>query len=135
MALFKVSRGDSSRISTDITPFHDGWVYLTNDGGFYVDATINEEAKRIHINPKSESISATLSASGWSGNTQIVMIPGLSANAGGYAGLPMNIPDAALQAATDASLRVTGKAEGQITVTAKGTIPTVDIPIVVVVTP
>lgn len=135
MALFKVARGDSSRISTDVTPFHDGWVYLTNDGGFYVDATINNEAKRIHINPKNKTISCILPASGWSGNTQTVAVPGLSADADGYTCLTTNISDEALQAATAANLRVTGQAEGQITVTAKGTVPTVDIPIAVVVTP
>ena len=33
MALFKILKGDSSRISTDVTPFHDGWAYFTPDAG------------------------------------------------------------------------------------------------------
>ena len=38
MSLFKVLRGDSSRISTDVTPFHDGYAYFTpDDGSFYID--------------------------------------------------------------------------------------------------
>lgn len=35
--LFKILQGDKSRISLDITPFHEGWCYVTTDGGFYVD--------------------------------------------------------------------------------------------------
>ncbi len=52
MALFKILRGDSSKISTDITPFHDGWCYFTaDDGGFYIDVTVNGENHRVRINP------------------------------------------------------------------------------------
>ena len=41
MALFKILKGDSSRISTDVTPFHDGYAYFTpDDGGFYIDSEI-----------------------------------------------------------------------------------------------
>lgn len=38
--LFKILQGDKSRISLDITPFHEGWCYVTSDGGFYVDMNI-----------------------------------------------------------------------------------------------
>ena len=52
MALFKILKGDSSRISTDVTPFHDGWAYFTpDDGGFYIDSEDNGEQKRHRINP------------------------------------------------------------------------------------
>lgn len=51
MAQFNIVKGDSSRISTDITPFQEGRFYLTNDGGLYVDAVVNGENKRIHLNP------------------------------------------------------------------------------------
>ena len=50
MALFKIMRGDSSRISTDVTAFHDGYAYFTpDDGGFYIDAEYNGEQKRYRI--------------------------------------------------------------------------------------
>lgn len=134
MALCKSLRGDSSRISTDITPFHDGYAYLTtDDGGFYMDATTPEGNKRIHINPKDRDVGATLSASGWDGNSQTVSIEGLTANQNGYAGLPQNINDTALAAAKAAELRVTGQGSGTLTITAKGKVPTVDIPILVVI--
>lgn len=40
MALFKILHGDSSRIDTTTTPFHEGFCYVTNDGYFYVDMNI-----------------------------------------------------------------------------------------------
>ena len=53
MALLKALRGDSSRISTSNTPFHDGYAYLTtDDGGFYIDATTAKGNERIRVNPK-----------------------------------------------------------------------------------
>ena len=41
--LFKILQGDKSRISLDITPFHEGWCYVTTDGGFYVDMNVGTE--------------------------------------------------------------------------------------------
>lgn len=40
MALFKMLQGDESNISLDVTPFHEGWVYITNTGYFYVDLNV-----------------------------------------------------------------------------------------------
>lgn len=51
MADFKVLRGESSRISSDVTPIQDGQVYFTqDDGGLYIDT----EEKRTRINPPSQ---------------------------------------------------------------------------------
>lgn len=38
--LFKILHGDPSKISLDITPFHEGWCYVTHDGYFYVDLNV-----------------------------------------------------------------------------------------------
>ena len=46
--LFKILHGDKSRISTDITPYHEGYCYVTHDGYFYVD--MNNE--RVKLNAK-----------------------------------------------------------------------------------
>ena len=46
--LFKILHGDSARISTDITPYHEGYCYVTYDGDFYVD--MNNE--RVKLNAK-----------------------------------------------------------------------------------
>ena len=54
MALFKILKGDSANISTDITPFHEGWCYITYDGYFYIDINIgtaeNPNNQRIKLN-------------------------------------------------------------------------------------
>lgn len=134
MALFKALRGDSSRISTDITPFHDGYAYLTtDDGGFYIDAATSSGNQRIRINPKDRNVTCTLLATGWSGGSQTVAVDGLGAEQNGEASLPQNISAEALSAARAALLRVTGQAAGSITITAEGETPTVDIPILVVI--
>ena len=46
--LFKILHGDASRISTDITPYHEGYCYVTHSGEFYVD--MNNE--RVKLNAK-----------------------------------------------------------------------------------
>lgn len=46
--LFKILHGDASRISTNITPYHEGYCYVTHNGDFYVD--MNNE--RVKLNAK-----------------------------------------------------------------------------------
>lgn len=54
--LFKILHGDASRISTDITPFHEGYCYVTHDGYMYVDMNIGTKEspnnQRIKLNAK-----------------------------------------------------------------------------------
>lgn len=40
MSLFKILHGDEERISTEITPFHENWCYVTHNGRFFVDMNI-----------------------------------------------------------------------------------------------
>lgn len=51
MSLFKPLKGDSSRISLDVTPFHDGWAYFTTDDGcLYIDCVTQDGTqKRIRV--------------------------------------------------------------------------------------
>ena len=52
--LFKILHGDTSRISTNITPYHEGYCYVTYDGGFYVDMNderVNLNAKEVYVGP------------------------------------------------------------------------------------
>lgn len=56
MSDFRILKGDSSRIGTETTPFHDGHVYFTpNDGGLYIDSQDGDSQNRVHINPKDAS--------------------------------------------------------------------------------
>lgn len=69
--LFKISHGDSSRISTTATPLHPGWCWFTDDDGkFYIDSADEDggNAKRTCINP--DAVGAfvkNFTAGNWSG--------------------------------------------------------------------
>jgi lysophospholipase L1-like esterase len=40
MATFKMLHGDETNISLDVTPFHEGWAYITSNGYYYVDLNV-----------------------------------------------------------------------------------------------
>lgn len=137
MALFKILKGDSSRISTDVTPFHDGYAYFTpDDGGFYIDSEDNGEQKRHRINPVNSSgstaVSATLLSGGWSSGEQTLQISGVTAESNGVIGLSQSVSDAEMESAKNAELYVCGQGTGTITIAAYGETPTRDIPVVVI---
>lgn len=65
MSLFKPLKGDSSRISMDITPFHDGWCYFTtDDGGFYIDS-IGEDGTQKRTRVGGSIFTKTFDAASW----------------------------------------------------------------------
>ena len=137
MALFKILKGDSSRISTDVTPFHDGYAYFTpDDGGFYIDSEDNGEQKRHRINPVNSSgstaVSATLLSGRWSSGEQTLQISGVTAESNGVIGLSQSVSDAEMEAAKNAELYVCGQGTGTIAIAAYGETPTRDIPVVVI---
>lgn len=137
MALFKILKGDSSRISTDVTPFHNGYAYFTpDDGGFYIDSEDNGEQKRHRINPVNSSgstaVSATLLSGRWSSGEQTLQISGVTAESNGVIGLSQSVSDAEMEAAKNAELYVCGQGTGTITIAAYGETPTRDIPVVVI---
>lgn len=75
MAIFKILKGASSRINFDVTPFTEGYAYFTpDDSGFYIDAKVDENNKRIRINPKSVSVDKILLSSGWEDGKQTVTV-------------------------------------------------------------
>lgn len=130
--LFKILKGSSSRISTATTAFHEGYAYFTpDDSGFYIDATVDNAQKRIRINEPSKAVSATLVASKWSNGKQTVSVSGLGANQNGSVGLAQSASDAQITAARKASLFVSAQSAGSLTISAKDTTPSVDIPIVI----
>ena len=131
--LFKTLQGDSSRISVESTPFHEGWAYFTpDDGGFYIDSKVNGTEQRIKVRG-SKLGSATLSALAWKDKKQSVFVSGIKdANHNGTAGLSQSATDEQYQAACNAYIRIIGQAQNSLTVEATGIVPTCDIPISVV---
>lgn len=136
MALFKILRGDSSRIDLETTPFHDGYAYFTpDDGGFYIDAEVNGEQKRIQVGAKGGSSKAyfgTLLASGWSSGEQTLVFEDVNADSNGMMGVPQTISDTEMEAAKTAELYVCGQGAGTVRVAAFGDVPTRDIPVVLI---
>lgn len=135
MAIFKILKGPSSRISTSITPFNEGYAYFTPDNnGFYIDAETESGVQtRFHVNAASVSaVSATLLASGWSNGEQTVAAAGVTATSNGMISLAESATSTQYNAAQDAGLMLTAQGAGTVTVSAmNGTAPTVDIPILI----
>lgn len=139
MSLFKILKGDSSRISLEETPFHDGWCYYTSDdGGFYIDSEDNGVQKRTRINPtgtKSDPVLCTLSANKWNSNKQTIDVKGLKAEQNGIIGVTQDITSTQLDAVCAAKLNVCAQGTGTLTIAVNGVVPTCDIPVVVVLLP
>lgn len=136
MSLFKIFKGDSTRISTGTTQFHEGYAYFTpDDGKFYIDATVGSTDKRICINPASKAISATLKADGWSSGKQTLSITGMTPDTNGIIGVAQDITDTQMDAAIAAKLLLCSQDNGSITVAVCGSIPACDIPITIILVP
>lgn len=134
MADFKVLRGESSRISSDVTPIQDGQVYFTqDDGGLYIDT----EEKRTRINPPSQQIAAILSAQLWGaqgeGYTQQIFVDELSADSNGTISLTQGVTKEQWQAACDANMRILSQQDHALTILALGDKPEIDIPVLVTI--
>lgn len=139
MALFKILKGDSSRIDTSVTPFHDGYAYFTpDDGGFYIDSIENGIQKRIRVTSpnsggsESSAIYGTLLASGWKNSQQRIAVENLKANQNGMIGVTHTITDEQLNACGAAGLYVCNQEDGYLTIALSGDTPPCDIPVVII---
>jgi len=136
MALFKILKGDSSRIDMETTPFNEGYAYFTpDDGGFYIDSVVNGVQKRIRINGDaggSNAVPITLYASNWASGQQTIVVSGVTSSSNGVIGLAQNISDSQMEAAKDSELYICGQGNGTITIAAFNDTPNCDIPAVVI---
>lgn len=134
MSLFKVLRGSSSRIGTDVTPFHDGYAYFTtDDAGFYIDAEVSGTPTRVRINKPTRTIAASLVATAWVGGQQTIAIDGMTAQTNGVISLVQDLTEAQSAAGSAAALRVVSQDDGVITVAAGGIVPIIDLPVSVMI--
>lgn len=85
----------------------------------------------------SRIINTMLSASGWSGDnapfTQTLPIEGLTTIQNVAIDVAQNITDIQLQAACDAKITASEQTDGGLTILAKGTKPSCDIPVTVII--
>ena len=144
MALFKILKGDSSRISTDITPFHDGYAYFTSDdGGFYIDVENNGIQTRTRVQSpsmSSEQYTVTFSNGAWTSSggyyKQTKTVTGLAAS---YAVSPdIDVSLSGTDSESDASLidafslvSVAQTATNSLTLLCCGDPPEINLPVTV----
>lgn len=142
MALFKILKGDSSRISTDVTPFHNGWAYFTPDnGGFYIDTEDDGVQRRVRVTSEGGGsssvetaiINATLLASSWVDMEQSVNISGIANTSNGIVGITQDVTSDQYEAANAAMMQIVGQTESTIKIRANGVVPTRDIPIIIMI--
>ena len=116
------------------TPNDSGTVTLvasdinTSSGGSVETALSNKAGK-------STGVSVTLSASYWDADakTQTVSVAGVTATANGSMRIAQSATDEQFTAWGAAQPRVTAQADGSITVKLAGTVPTIDIPVEVLI--
>lgn len=132
MSFLRFFKGDSSRISMDVTPFHNGHAYFTpDDGGLYIDLAENGVNRRIRIDGSS-SVSGVLLSSEWSDNRQTVLIPNLGASQNGLIGLSQDATGEQVDAANMARLRICGQEDGSLTIAIDGDTPACNIPYTII---
>lgn len=102
---------------------------INTSSGDSVETALNNKAG------KSTGVSVTLSASGWNADakTQTVSVAGVTATANGSMRIAQSATDEQFAAWGAAQPRVTAQADGSITVKLAGTVPTMDIPVEVLI--
>lgn len=83
--------------------------------------------------PPSQSIKATLTSTGWADNAQTLTVSGVTATSNGLLRIAQTATAEQFTAWGAALPRITAQAAGSITVTISGTVPTIDIPVEVII--
>lgn len=106
---------------------------LTNDSSFVTQTTLSTTIATI----KSKTVSATLFASNWTGAsasyTYTLAVTGVTESSNGSLRIAQSATDEQFTAWGAAQLRVTAQTAGTLTVKATGTVPTIDIPVEVLI--
>lgn len=105
------------------------------DGGYTgTEAAFNVALAQLE-NKADKSVSATtvLTAAGWSDGIQTLTVSAVTAAANGSLRIAQSATDEQFEAWGAAKPRVTAQAAGTLTVKAVGTVPTIDIPVEVVI--
>lgn len=136
MALYiEDSTGKRVKISGGGTPGKDGksaYEVAVENGYSGTEEEFNSALSEVG-KKDIKTFQATASASGWSNSSNTIMVSGLSADAAILIGIDDIASDDQWDAATKANLRAISQAENSVTITAKGTVPTVDLPILIYV--
>lgn len=96
-------------------------------------AVIAQAVPRTDYAPPSQSITATLTSTGWADNSQTLTVSGVTATSNGLLRIAQSATTEQFTAWGAALPRITAQAAGSITVTIAGTVPTIDIPVEVII--
>lgn len=98
-----------------------------------IGAAIAQAVSGTDYAPPSQSITATLTATGWADNAQTLTVSSVTATSNGLLRISQTATPEQFSAWSAALPRITAQAADSVTVTIAGTVPTVDIPVEVVI--
>ena len=129
--------GTEAQFNTDLAAVGSKQARITASGLLKGDGSggVSAAVKGTDYAGPSVGVSVTLSASGWDANakTQTVSVEGVTATANGSLRIAQSATDDQFTAWGAAQPRVTAQANGSITVKLAGTVPTMDIPVEVLI--
>ena len=129
--------GTEAQFNTDLAAVSGKQARITASGLLKGDGAggVTAAVKGTDYAGPSVSVSATLTAAGWDADakTQTVSVAGVTATANGSLRIAQSATDDQFTAWGAAQPRVTAQANGSITVKLAGTVPTMDIPVEVLI--
>ena len=129
--------GTEAQFNTDLAAVSGKQSKITASGLLKGDGAggVSAAVKGTDYAGPSVSVSATLTAAGWDADakTQTVSVAGVTATANGSLRIAQSATDDQFTAWGAAQPRVTAQADGSITVKLAGTVPTIDIPVEVLI--
>ena len=129
--------GTEAQFNTDLAAVSGKQARITASGLLKGDGAggVSAAVKGTDYAGPSVSVSATLTAAGWdaAAKTQTVSVAGVTATANGSLRIAQSATDDQFTAWGAAQPRVTAQADGSITVKLAGTVPTIDIPVEVLI--
>ena len=129
--------GTEAQFNTDLAEVGGKQAKITASGLLKGDGSggVSAAVKGTDYAAPSVGVTATLSASGWDANakTQTVSVVGVAADSNGSLRIAQAATDEQFTAWGAAQPRVTAQADGSITVKLAGTVPTVDVPVEVLI--
>lgn len=129
--------GTEAQFNTDLAAVSGKQARITASGLLKGDGAggVSAAVKGTDYAGPSVSVSATLTAAGWDADakTQTVSVAGVTATANGSLRIAQSATDDQFTAWGAAQPRVTAQADGSITVKLAGTVPTIDIPVEVLI--
>ena len=129
--------GTEAQFNTDLAAVSGKQAKITASGILKGDGAggVSAAVKGTDYAAPSVGVSVTLTASGWDADakTQTVSVSGVTATANGSLRIAQSATDEQFTAWGAAQPRVTAQAAGTLTVKAAGTVPTIDIPVEVLI--